>query len=474
MAASPVTTTVTELPESRVRVEAEVPARRSRSASQHAAAALGRNLRVPGFRAGKVPPPVVIQRVGRDAVLDEAVRERSAAGTRPRSTTPRIVPVGEPDLDLADLPERSEPLSFSIEIGVRPTASSATTRRSRSPRARPTSATRRSPTRSSSCASARPSWRPSTARPRAATSSSWTSRAPSTATPFAAARAATRWSSWLRPARARLRGAARGRRRRRRAHGHGDLPRGVQRDRAGRQGGQFAVTVKEIKAKGFRSSTTTSPPRPASTRSTSCARTSARASRGRVARIEAEFREAALDAAVDNATSRCRRRSSRRAPASCGTGCCTRSAPGHQQGGLPADLRHGARRRSLEEAKPDAEQALRREAVLAAVIEAEGIEPSEGTSSTRSARRRPTSDDAREAAGTPEVRGASTRSRRTSPSARRSTSSPSRPSPSPPSPRRPRASRLDLDLRTGSGGACVLEWRRVSGNAPLRGPVRDR
>ena len=73
--AAAVKTTVTELPESRVRVEAEVAApRRSSGASQRTARQLGRDLRMPGFRKGKVPPPVVIQRIGREAVLDEAVR----------------------------------------------------------------------------------------------------------------------------------------------------------------------------------------------------------------------------------------------------------------------------------------------------------------------------------------------------------------------------------------------------------------
>ena len=61
-----VKTSVTELPESRVRVEAEVPAEEIERRMQATARQLGRNLRMPGFRKGKVPPPVVIQRVGRD------------------------------------------------------------------------------------------------------------------------------------------------------------------------------------------------------------------------------------------------------------------------------------------------------------------------------------------------------------------------------------------------------------------------
>jgi trigger factor len=122
MAGPPVTTTVTELPESRVRVQAEVPAAEVEKRVAVAARALGRNLRIPGFRKGKVPPPVIIQRVGREAVLDEAVRESIAGWYTAAIDAANVVPVGEPSLDLADLPREGEPLRFSIEIGVRPTA----------------------------------------------------------------------------------------------------------------------------------------------------------------------------------------------------------------------------------------------------------------------------------------------------------------------------------------------------------------
>jgi trigger factor len=120
--AVPVSTTVTELPESRVRVQAEVPAAEVEKRVAQAARQLGRNLRVPGFRAGKVPPPVIIQRVGRDAVLDEAVRDSIGTWYSAAIDAARIVPVGEPALDLDELPGEGEPLRFSIEIGVRPSA----------------------------------------------------------------------------------------------------------------------------------------------------------------------------------------------------------------------------------------------------------------------------------------------------------------------------------------------------------------
>jgi trigger factor len=120
--ATDVTTTVTELPESRVRVEAEVPAAEVERRVAQAAKRLGQGIRVPGFRAGKAPAPVIVQRMGREAVLDEAVRDSIGDWYTAAIDSARVVPVGEPQLDMADLPGQGEPLTFSIEIGVRPKA----------------------------------------------------------------------------------------------------------------------------------------------------------------------------------------------------------------------------------------------------------------------------------------------------------------------------------------------------------------
>ena len=119
---SSVTTTVTELPESRVRVQAEVAPEEVERAVAQAAKRLGGSLRVPGFRQGKVPPPVIIQQIGREAVLDEAVRDAIGRWYAEAVEDSRIVPVGEPELDMGDLPERGAPLRFAFEIGVRPKA----------------------------------------------------------------------------------------------------------------------------------------------------------------------------------------------------------------------------------------------------------------------------------------------------------------------------------------------------------------
>src|SRR5918997_1790372 len=122
MAETAVRATVTELPESRVRVEAEVPPATVERSLDRAAKALGRDLRIPGFRKGKVPTPVVIQRIGREAVLDEAVRGFLPQWYIDAVDAAGIAPVGEPSLDVGDMPAPGEPLTFSIEVGVRPKA----------------------------------------------------------------------------------------------------------------------------------------------------------------------------------------------------------------------------------------------------------------------------------------------------------------------------------------------------------------
>jgi trigger factor len=120
--ATEVQTVVTELPESRVRVEAQVPAAEIERRMAQAAKRLGQGLRVPGFRAGKAPAPVIVQRMGREAVLDEAVRDSIGTWYSAAIDAAQVVPVGEPQLDMGDLPAQGQPLTFSIEIGVRPTA----------------------------------------------------------------------------------------------------------------------------------------------------------------------------------------------------------------------------------------------------------------------------------------------------------------------------------------------------------------
>jgi trigger factor len=117
-----VKTTASELEGSRVRVQVEVDASQLDATVERKAVALARGLKLPGFRRGKVPGALVIQRLGREAVLEQAVRDALPGWYAQAIEATGIVPVGDPSIDLAGLPAEGEPLSFSIEIGVLPVA----------------------------------------------------------------------------------------------------------------------------------------------------------------------------------------------------------------------------------------------------------------------------------------------------------------------------------------------------------------
>jgi trigger factor len=117
-----VTATLTELPESRVRVQAEVSADEVSRRVDQAARSLGRDMKMAGFRKGKVPPDMIIQRLGRDMVLDEAVRGSIGSWYGEAVDGLRLHTVGQPELEVGELPGAGEPLGFTFEIGVRPVA----------------------------------------------------------------------------------------------------------------------------------------------------------------------------------------------------------------------------------------------------------------------------------------------------------------------------------------------------------------
>ncbi len=119
---APVKTTATELSDSRVRLEVEVASDALERELRSAAESIGRQLKVPGFRSGKVPPQVVIQQVGREAVLDEAVRRGLPGWYEEAVARAGLTTVGDPQVDLSDLPEKGSPLAFTVEVGVVPPA----------------------------------------------------------------------------------------------------------------------------------------------------------------------------------------------------------------------------------------------------------------------------------------------------------------------------------------------------------------
>ena len=69
-----------------------------------------------------MPAPLVLQRLGRDAVLEDAVRDGLGSWYAEAIRESGIVPVGDPKIDLGELPAQGEELEFAFEIGVLPVA----------------------------------------------------------------------------------------------------------------------------------------------------------------------------------------------------------------------------------------------------------------------------------------------------------------------------------------------------------------
>jgi trigger factor len=74
---------------------------------------------IPGFRKGKVPPAMIDQRVGRGAVLDEAINEALPEFYSEATREHDVSVIGRPTVDIKELKD-NELLSFTVEVDIRP------------------------------------------------------------------------------------------------------------------------------------------------------------------------------------------------------------------------------------------------------------------------------------------------------------------------------------------------------------------
>lgn len=113
-------TKVEELPESRVRLDVEVPEADLKHAFEHAASDMAASLRLPGFRQGKAPLPVVVARVGREAIWQEALKSHLDSWFWSAAENTGIRPVATPEVEFEGLPADDEPFKFSATVAVLP------------------------------------------------------------------------------------------------------------------------------------------------------------------------------------------------------------------------------------------------------------------------------------------------------------------------------------------------------------------
>jgi len=111
-------TQVEELPENRVRLTVQVPSHDVHHAVEHAASDLAASVKIPGFRKGKVPRQVLLQRVGKERLMTEAVESHIGGWFWNAAARTRVRPVEQPEYDFELPASEDEDWEFRATVSV--------------------------------------------------------------------------------------------------------------------------------------------------------------------------------------------------------------------------------------------------------------------------------------------------------------------------------------------------------------------
>jgi trigger factor len=106
--------------EDKVKLTVEVPAHDVHHAVEHAATDLAASVRIPGFRKGKVPMPILLKRIGRERLYSEAVESHIGGWFWNAATLARVNPTTQPEFDYELPASEHEDWHFSATVDVKP------------------------------------------------------------------------------------------------------------------------------------------------------------------------------------------------------------------------------------------------------------------------------------------------------------------------------------------------------------------
>lgn len=109
---------VEELPENRVRLTVQVPSHDVHHAVEHAADDLAQSVKIPGFRKGRVPRQVLVQRLGRERLMTEAVESHIGGWFWNAAARTRVRPVAQPEFDFELPASENEDWEFTATVAV--------------------------------------------------------------------------------------------------------------------------------------------------------------------------------------------------------------------------------------------------------------------------------------------------------------------------------------------------------------------
>ena len=111
---------VEELPDNKVRLTVDVPSEDVHHAVEHAASDLAASVKIPGFRKGKVPVPVLVSRIGKERLYTEAIESHIAGWYGNAVAQARIRPAEQPELDYELPTSDDENWRFTATVSVLP------------------------------------------------------------------------------------------------------------------------------------------------------------------------------------------------------------------------------------------------------------------------------------------------------------------------------------------------------------------
>jgi trigger factor len=111
---------VEQLSDDKVKLTVDVPAHDVHHAVEHAANDLAATVKIPGFRKGKVPRPILLQRVGKERLYSEAVESHIGGWFWNAATRARVNPIAQPEYEYELPASESENWRFSATVEVQP------------------------------------------------------------------------------------------------------------------------------------------------------------------------------------------------------------------------------------------------------------------------------------------------------------------------------------------------------------------
>jgi len=110
---------VDKLSPTRVKLSIDVPFAELKPHIDGAYKSLSEKITIPGFRKGKVPSAMIDQRVGRGAVLDEAINAAIPTFYSQAAKDNDVLVIGRPTVEITELKD-NENFTFTIEVDIRP------------------------------------------------------------------------------------------------------------------------------------------------------------------------------------------------------------------------------------------------------------------------------------------------------------------------------------------------------------------